>query len=40
MLCGVPLALLELWEVLYDSLHIFNRFELGLTLLILKEFLN
>ena len=37
MLGCVSLALLELWEVLYHSLHVFDRVELCLTLLVIEE---
>lgn len=40
MLCGIPFALLKFWEVLNNSLHVFNCVELGLTFLGLKELLD
>ena len=40
MLGSVSLAFLKLREVLNDSLHVFNRFELSLALLVLEELLN
>lgn len=40
MLGGIPLALLELWEVLDDPLHVLDGVELCLTLLGLQELLH
>lgn len=37
VLGSVALAFLELRKVLNDALHIFNRFALGLAILVLKE---
>ena len=40
MLCRVPFSLLELWEILYDPLHIFNSGELSLALLVAEKLLH